>query len=299
MLTTDRMVIDGPFRERLASVALDTVSRVLACRGDHLAAWSHTSDSIRVDLPNGDGAVFIKRYHFPRWRHRWRGMFRGVFFRASRAFSEYRNLKHMRRLGIHAVRPVAWGERRIAHFIRSCFLITEAVPNARSLATFVQTFSRRDMVGRRVRVRHEVLSSLAAETRRMHDAGFVHRDLFWRNVLVRPLSGDRFEFYFLDASLGKLVRLRSSRRQKIVHDLAALSVLAPEFCSKSDQLRFVRCYLGSNSLSSDDRAWLLDVQRHWSLYRDAEQRRLQRGRVFESSMTAADDVRDPSATPAM
>src|SRR5436190_634567 len=113
MLSTELMVIDPPFRERLAAAKLDSVSRVLACVG---------------------------------------------------------------------------------HFVTSCFLVTEAVPDAMSLAAFVQTFSRLEVAESRTRLRHELLRSLAAEIRHMHEAGFVHQDLFWRNVLVR-LQGARFEFY--------------------------------------------------------------------------------------------------------
>lgn len=292
MLSSDLMVIDPPFRGRLAAHGLDTVARVLACGGDHLAAWSRTSDVIRVDFTDGPGAVFIKRYHYPRWRHRWRAFFRGVFFGASRARNEFHTLQRMRALGIHAVRPVAWGERRFTHFVQSCFLITEAVPEAMSLAAFAQSYGRPEQ-GRRAspRVRHEFLRSLAEEIRRMHEAGFVHQDLFWRNVLVRPLSQERFEFYFLDASLGRRIRrARARREKKFVYDLAALSVLAPDFCSRADQLRFMRTYLNASTLSETDRAWLLDVQRHWGLYRETELKRLRQGQVFDSIRPAAPPI---------
>ena len=127
MLATEMMVIDPPFREPLVRAGLDNVGAVLACMGDGLAAWSRSTDAVRLNLA-GDGTFYIKRYHYPRWMHRFRGTFRGTFFKASRAKSEYRTLMLMRRLGIQGVRPVAYGERRAAHFLRSCFLITEAVP---------------------------------------------------------------------------------------------------------------------------------------------------------------------------
>jgi len=298
MVSRDTLHIDPPFRERLVSAGLDGVARVLACRGDHLAAWSRTSDAIRVDLPENGGAIYVKRYHYPTLKRRWRGFFRGTFFGMSRARSEFRNLRQMRQLGIHAVRPIAWGERRTLHLVRSCFLITEAVPDALSLAAFVQTFHHRPMVRSRVRARHEVLRSLAAEVRRMHEAGFVHQDLFWRNVLVRPLSGERFEFYVLDASLGRRIRVKAWRREKIVHDLAALSVLAPDFCTKSDQLRFIREYLGATTLGEEDRAWLTDVQKHWALYRRTERQRLERGRVFDRPPLSGSAPTPTAAPPA-
>ncbi len=130
MFLTDHMTIDRPFREQLSRAGLDNVSVVLACVGHRLAAWSRTSDTIVHDLPNSDCTLFIKRYHYPQWRRRIRGMFRGTFLKTSRARSEYRALRLMRQLGIQGVRPIAYGERRFLHFLKSCFLITEAVPDA-------------------------------------------------------------------------------------------------------------------------------------------------------------------------
>jgi tRNA A-37 threonylcarbamoyl transferase component Bud32 len=286
MWMTERMVIDPPFRDRLIHCNLDTVSSVLACVGDELAAWSRTSDAIRVDR-GADGSYYIKRYHYPTWRHRFRGILRGTFFRAGRARNEYRTLALMRRLGIQAVRPVAYGERRIGHFLKSCFLITEAVPCAMSLAAFIRTFSHHRATALARRARIEILTSLARQVRHMHEAGFVHRDLFWRNVLIRPLPDDRFEFYFLDASVGKRIRIAPRRQDSIVHDIAAMSALAPSFCSKADQLRFLLEYLETSRLTHGDRAWLRRVEKRSDRFRPSEIERLRRGSVFESPLRAS------------
>ena len=286
-LQTKRMVIDPPFKERLARAGLDNVDAVLSTAGDMLAAWSRTTDAIRVEVPGDGGAFYVKRYHFPRWKHRWRGLLRGTFFRASRAKNEYLTLMLMRQLGIQAIRPVAYGERRIGHFLRSCFLITEAVPAAMSLSSFIKTFShhRATPLARQARV--EVLTTLARQVRHMHEAGFVHRDLFWRNVLIRPLPDHRFEFYFLDASVGKRIRLAPRRQDSIVHDIAAMSALAPEFCSKADQLRFLLEYLDTDHLTKEDREWLRRVRVRSDQYRGVEKQRLERGALFDPPLETA------------
>lgn len=286
LFVTESMVIDPPFRDRLMRAKLDDVGRVLSTMGDFLAAWSRTTDAVRVDLPDGEGAFFVKRYHYPRWKNRLRGMLRGTLFKSSRAKSEYRTLMLMRQLGIQAVRPVAFGERRVGRFLKSCFLITEAVPAAMSLVTFIKTFSKHRATPLARRARVEVLTSLARQVRRMHEAGFVHRDLFWRNVLIRPLPDHRFEFYFLDASVGKRIRLAPRRQDSIAHDIAAMSALAPEFCSKADQLRFLLEYLDTDRLTAEDRQWLRRVRIRSDRFREVELQRLERGSVFETSMHA-------------
>lgn len=281
MFLTDHMTIDRPFREQLSRAGLDNVSVVLACVGHRLAAWSRTSDTIVHDLPNSDCTLFIKRYHYPQWRRRIRGMFRGTFLKTSRARSEYRALRLMRQLGIQGVRPIAYGERRFFHFLKSCFLITEAVPDAMPLSSFIMTFGGHRASARAVRFRREILLTLARQVRHMHEAGFVHRDLFWRNVLIRPMPGDRFEFYFLDASVGRRIRMLQRRQDNIVGDIAAMGAVAPHFCSKADQLRFLLEYLGIKKLNDEKRRWLRRVQSRSALLRETELQRLERGVVFD------------------
>ncbi|HVP11999.1 MAG TPA: lipopolysaccharide kinase InaA family protein [Phycisphaerae bacterium] len=290
MFTHDFIWIDTPFRYQLQRARLDSVTNVLACVGDRLAAWSRTSDTIWCDLPFASSSVFLKRYHYPRWNHRLRGTFRGTFFSASRARSEFHALRLMRQLGIQAVRPIAFGERRVAHFVRSCFLITEAVPDAVPLSSFIKTFGdRRDSV-QACQSRREILTSLARQVRHMHDAGFVHRDLFWRNVLIRLLPDSRFEFYFLDASVGKRIRMSQRRQDSIVSDLAAMGALAPDFCSKADQMRFLLTYLDTPRLSPQDRQWLRRVQARSNLFHASEWQRLQRSYVFDPPVLASEDA---------
>lgn len=284
---TESIQIDPPYREQLQRAKLDSVVSVLARVGERLAAWSRTSDTIVVRIEDGASSVYVKRYHYPRWRQRLRGLLRGTFFQASRARSEYHALAVMRKLGIQAVRPIAFGERRTWHFVRSCFLITEAVPDAMPLSSFIRTFSHRRESVEAVLARREILTSLARQVRQMHEAGFVHRDLFWRNVLIRMLPERRFEFYFLDASVGRRIRVAQRRRESIVRDIAAMGVLAPEFCSKADQLRFLLEYLDTPRLSASDRRWLRKVQARSDLIREAELQRLNRSSVFDPPLGVA------------
>lgn len=283
--TSNSLTIDRPYGEQLRRCGLDSVPALLACVGHRLAAWSRSSDTIRYDLPDGSSQIYIKRYHYPRWRQRIRGMFRGTFFKSSRARSEYRALRLMRRLGIQGIRPIAYGERRIFHFVRSCFLVTEAVPEAMPLSSFIRTFAERRSSAKAVRLRREILTALARQVRHMHEAGFVHRDLFWRNVLIRSLPGDRFEFYFLDASVGKRIRLAQRRQENVVRDIAAMGAAAPYFCSKADQLRFLLVYLNTRKLDKENRRWLRRVQTHSDMLRPTELERLRRGSVFETQVS--------------
>ncbi|MCK6456296.1 MAG: lipopolysaccharide kinase InaA family protein [Phycisphaerae bacterium] len=284
IVETDRMHVDSPYRQAIAEAGLASVEAVLTTLGDRLVAWSRTSDTIFASLPRSNTGVYIKRYHYPRWRQRVRLALRGTVLRSSRARAEFRILRNMRRHGIQAVRPIAWGERRRYGTVRSCFLMTEAVPESMALSSFIHTFGGRHSSYRTpaaMRARRVILTTLAEQIRFMHNAGFVHRDLFWRNVLIRPLPNQEFEFYFLDASVGRRIRVRQWRKESIVRDLAAIAVLAPEFCSRADQLRFIRVYLDTERIDDEARRWMELVQQRARGLRSAEQQRMFRERVFD------------------
>ena len=101
-----------------------------------VAAWSRSTETLHVPGVDGAPGFFIKRYYYPTWRKRLRGAFRGTFFGVHRGRAEYGLLQEMRRLGLPAVRPVAYGSRRIGHFLKACFLVTEEIPGARNLTSF-------------------------------------------------------------------------------------------------------------------------------------------------------------------
>jgi len=169
---SDTIRIDPAYRAVLEQAGLASVEAVLRCHRGLVVAWSRSSDTIQVPLGDGRLAVFIKRYHYATWRRRIKPMLRGTFFGRSRARAEFEALQTMRRLGIPAVRPIAYGERRLWHFVRSCFLITEAVPGAIPLTRFVRQLSDCGPTERRA-VMRELVVGLAEHVRRMHEAGFV------------------------------------------------------------------------------------------------------------------------------
>jgi tRNA A-37 threonylcarbamoyl transferase component Bud32 len=247
--------------------------------GDRLAAWSRTTDTIQVFL-HGGASVFIKRYHYPRWKNRLKGTFRGTFFGYSRVRAEFRALQTMRQLGIQGVRPVAYGERRSLHYVHNCFLISEAVPGATSLANYAMQHASDNHSPRSFRRHRKVLTVLAHQVRHMHERRFVHGDLFWRNVLIRALGEEGCEFYFLDAGLGRRIWRKNRSCRSIVDDLAELMAIAPLFCSRTDLARFAKTYLNQERLNPTSAAWMARVADRSMAYRKHEAMRLRLAEVF-------------------
>jgi tRNA A-37 threonylcarbamoyl transferase component Bud32 len=281
----DTICIEPAYRERLRRARLDSTERVLKCIGDQIVAWSRSTDAVRADLPPeaGGGTVFIKRYHHPRWRKRIKVMLRGTFFGRSRARAEFDELKRMLDQGAPMVRPVAFGERRILHFLRSSFLMTEGVTDAVSLMAFAQQQGGPQGITLPPAVRRAFVVSLGRCIGDLHGRGVVHGALFWRNVLVRRPGPDRFDFVFLDAPARKRrsgAKANGCVPSGAVGDLACLAAMATEFCSQTEMVRFLRSYLGVRRLHSRHKLLARTVMAAARPLRAHEVYRLRMDRVF-------------------
>lgn len=284
-LYRDTIRIAPGWRDRLRPAGLDSVDRVLKCLGDQVVAWSRSTETVRVDLPSeaGSGAIFIKRYHHLCWRRRIKAMLRGTFFGRSRARAEFEQLEWMLERHGPVVTPVAWGERRILHFVRSSFLITEAVGGAVSLTTFAQRHARGRGLELSWRQRRGFVESLGGCIGDLHRRGLVHGALFWRNVLVCEVAGGGFAFRFLDAPGRRRPSLRGAGARHatgVLNDLADMAALASQFCSRTEMLRFFLAYLGTRRLDDSHRQLARGVLERARPLQAHEIYRLQMNRTF-------------------
>lgn len=230
--------IDPAYRERLAACDLVSVDRILSRTDGRVSAWSRTTDTVYIASPDRSPGFYLKRYYYPRWSNRLRSALRGTLLGPDRGLAETRSLNGMLSRGVPAVRPVAYGERRVGGFVSACFLVTEEVPGAVNLTTFASDQSERPLTPPE---RRQLIAVLAKQVRDMHLSGFVHGQLFWRNILVRygPLGAP--EFFFLDAAPRRSLARRSFA-EGVARDLACLGVSAAPFCSPRERMRFLRCY---------------------------------------------------------
>ncbi len=282
----DAMHVDPRFEAVLADAGLDTVSDVLRCSGDRLAAWSRTTDTINVGCSTDEngrwrGELFVKRYYYPGWKRRIKAMLRGTFLGRSRARAEYESLTLLRSRGVPTVRPVAYGERRTWHFLQGCFLITEGVAGATSLIDFVL----HQAPHLSPRQRRSTLVSLAERVRRMHETGLVHGQLFWRNILIRPTESNDYEFFFLDAGVAGRSGLGGVRSAAAVRDISQLATIAERFCSQTELWRFARAYLGAGWSRAELRRWANQVVGRARRYAWHEAYRLKVERLFKRHVT--------------
>jgi len=280
MLHTEHMRIDPAYRERLHACGLDRVGDVLTRIDGRVTAWSRTTETLYVPGARGQPGFYIKRHYFSRWASRLRGTLRGSFFGTHRGQAEYLALNQMRALGIPAVRPVAFGSRRVLHFLTACFLVTEEAPDAQNLTTFALEVA----AGRRKLSRADrnlLLRALAEQLAALHATGFSHGNLFWRNVLVRYGPDGRPEFFFLDPQPPHAWERFGAGGSWWLRELAQVLVSALPFTTRTERLRFVRHYLGARPLTPETKADIREIERLARTWRRHETRRIHMTALFE------------------
>lgn len=285
MTTEGRRLADG--------VGLLRTRDVICTLGDRCVAWSRTTDTIRLD--GDDYTLYVKRYRYPRWKHRTRGLFRGTLFGKSRARREFRALEKLRGANVPVVQPLGWGERREFGFLALSYIITKGVAGAASLARYAnEHLLTRDDASVRVE-RLQLVRQLAETIRRMHNAGVCHGNLFLRNILYRPGARDGEPFVFLDALRVRSVPPNDPYHPTVIGDLAGLASIGPDVCRRAEVLAFAKAYLGVAHLSDKDRVWIRAVVDAGSQRRKHELYRLHFEKYFRREPAPPAMAARPSA----
>jgi len=184
---------------------------------------------------------------------------------------EFANLTWLLRNGFAAPPPRLAGVLSRAGLPRYQFLLTEFQEDAPTLEEFCASSTER--------VRAPVLSALAQDLARMHQLGFVHRDLFARNLIVcRPPEGLRCAF--LDAWRGGP---RPGWRGPF-HDLGCFFLDASSLLESREQALFLATYREERVRLGGALPvkWLTRVQRaRRSTYRREKQRHPGRNAVWD------------------
>lgn len=208
--------------------------------------------------------VYVKRYVKG-------GKFWRRYLGRSRVRAEWENLQLFAQWGINTPSLLAYGEEyQRGHFERGA-LITEEVPHAQSL----------DQLGREG---HALLSEprayrslariIARHTRTLHDQGFCHNDLDWRNVLVVPAKNiaEAPQVLFFDCPGGRFWWI-PFLEHRITKDLAHLDKLARQYLSLRQRLWFYHQYTGRKKLDVADKKRLKKIA---GFFNGARYRRLLR-----------------------
>lgn len=234
------LLIDDAYRPHFSARSWNDAQTVLAAFGAAEPAGRTAVVVRQQTLTVGDGKelpVFFKVYEYSRTSLEFWG-------RPSKARCEYQNYETFTQLDIRCAERIACGEvRDRLGRLQRAFIITRAIPQAITLIEFAQRHPLAGSNPANRSLRQAVFSQVADMTRRIHDAGFHHQDLVWRNILVTLAPGEDPKVWWIDCPRGGYDRWSPWRHRKRVKDLASLDKLASVHCSKPERLKFLRAYL--------------------------------------------------------
>lgn len=225
-----RFHIAPRFRAFLKQNGLTDAEVVLDVGGDIVSG--HPDRHVaRVVLGEGLAAVgaYLKREHVIPWKERLYSAWLGFGF-VSKSVREFRALQSLREAGIGCAEPIAAGEDGRGR----AFLLVREISQAKQLHVLL-----RDQCPDLPGARRRILRRLGEAVARVHDAGFVHCDLYSEHILLDPDTGT---VRFLDWQ-------RSHRRRFVPwsrrwQDLAALNAtVADDLATPGERRACLRAYL--------------------------------------------------------
>lgn len=218
----------------------------------------------------GEPRVFyLKRFSRPPLRRQWERWKEG-HARLSTAGVEWTNARLLAEAGVPAVTAVAFGQEMAGPWERRSFVLTSEVAGE-SLERWVPAHlppagQEPDLARRR-----RLLGRLAGLVARLHEAGFVHRDLYLSHVFI---EGE--DFRLID--LQRVFRPRW-RRRWLVKDLAALHFSTPaDRVGRWERLRFLCRYVQVLSAREGPRVRAADRARRLARLIDRKARWMARRR---------------------
>jgi tRNA A-37 threonylcarbamoyl transferase component Bud32 len=212
-----------------------TLDTVFAIKGE-LITRDKISDVIRIEHSGS-------RYYIKRYTAGGSGLRR--FFGRPRVQGEWENLQHFADWGIPTAPLIAYGlERNGLSFTRGA-IVTQEIKNTRDLADMA------DHGLLNANIVKNMSSQLARFTQKLHQQGFAHNDLKWRNILV----DDKQQIYLIDCPLGGFWRGAFFRYRQI-KDLKTLDNRANKHLRRSQRMRFFLDYCGTNRLNAEHKKLL-------------------------------------------
>ena len=235
--------ISEKYRNTLLAEVFSGLAEVFSLQGEKVTR-SPYGRVIKVKIDNS--YFFVKLYSRGGKRLR-------RFFGRSRVRAEWENLSLFHQLGIPTANIVAYGQETRCGMFKRGALITAELKNTTDMAALA--INRSPLLKKRDWVR-QVSLQVSDFTKKMHNNGFVHYDLKWRNILVT--FGQNPQVFFIDCPTGRKW-FGPVLRRGIIKDLACLDKDAKQQLSRTARLWFYKSYSGHEKLTKADKLLIKKV----------------------------------------
>lgn len=183
-----QMIINGQYMPLLQELGMTDFEKVFSFNGGQTIKRIKARTVTRIEITkNMRPKVFYLKRHFSARPTLSEHM--GFFFfsrSVSPGVGEFENICEFRQNGIATATPVAAGQRRVGLLRYESFLITESFEPYVSLEKIIRDtpWILEGKSGKELKSR--IIKSIAHLARKMHTAGFNHRDFNATHVLISP-----------------------------------------------------------------------------------------------------------------
>lgn len=221
--------LDGSWWASRLADPLRLVSNPANCQKN-----SHSAQVARLDLahPLGDVSLIVKRPLARDWRRRLR-----MWMPPSRSLRGWRMGHAMLHRDLPTARPLAVLEKRIGPFVVDSLLVTERIPSAVDLATYLRREYRVRSAREWAQCKRQMIASLVFQLRRLEEHGFLHLDCKAENLLV---VGDPPRLVWIDMDGVRLVRRIAPRHRMALLTRIYMSLCSSPGLTRGDFARFLR-----------------------------------------------------------
>jgi len=246
----------------LQSAGLDTLAGVFAFgagqRLDKPGLGTRERIRLELDIQGRQVGVYLKRMGQPAWRQWLEGL---IKYRKHIpvAMLDFRAAEQLAQAGVAVPRPIAAGAERGGLREKRSFVMLEELPGADALERLLPRWEEAAQTYFLLRDQKELIMQAAALVRRLHEAGYVHRDLYLSHLFVSREENGQERLVLID--LQRVFRPGLRKRRWIVKDLAQLYYSSQMLVTRTQMLRFARHYFGDEKLARNRKALVRAVVR--------------------------------------
>ena len=243
-----QMVLQRAWWETQLRNVLRRITPAADAKADNVCKNSHSASVQRALLEHESQSLPVIIKH-PRARNLRRTLAR--LWPPSRSLRAWRIGHALLHRDVPTARPVAVLERRFGPLVLDSLLLTEAIPGAVDLGTFLERAHAERTPTQWVRLKHAITQQLALFVRRLQDRGFYHRDCKASNILV--IEHPELKLFWIDMD-----GIRAAADQPPARRMRALtrlhvSLLDIPGLTRTDRARFLIRYFARFGSAPD--AW--------------------------------------------
>lgn len=251
----DNFHIDSNYVDSFKNLNLISLDSIFDFKGgQNLVKSNLAKHRARIQFELDETTMFLKRYNRTPMISQLKNWITH-FSRSATADFDRKPCRMLAQDGIGTPKVIAYGCQWRKFFEKRSFIITEKIPNAKSLEKKLPDFFYQDSSKQNQQQRSDFINSLADFARRFHRTGFRHRDFYLAHIFMNTEG----RFFLID--LHRAFKPLLFRFRFRIKDIAQIYYSSPgKYITRSDRLRFYLRYKQKTKLSLLDKLFIWSVK---------------------------------------